>query len=104
MLTRLAILGSVFVFIANTHANEEGAKLFKKCMACHGADGYGKKSQKAPMIAGQHEWYIEAQVKAIKSGARSNNNTKKMVPYVKDLSDQDIKNLASYISQLPKKS
>lgn len=79
----------------------KGAKLFKKCTACHGKDGLGKKSQRAPMIAGQYDWYITSQVKAIKSKTRSNANTKKMYPFVKKLTDQDIADLATYISSLP---
>jgi cytochrome c553 len=79
---------------------ESGAKLYKKCIACHGKDGMGKKSQKAPMIAGQYDWYIKSQVTAIKTKKRNNANTKKMYPFVKKLSDQDIDDLAAYISGL----
>ncbi len=83
--------------------SENGAKLYKKCIACHGADGMGKKSQKAPMVAGQFEWYIQEQILNIKTGKRENNNSKKMIPYVKNLSDSDIADLSLYISQLPKR-
>ncbi len=81
-----------------------GAKLYNKCTSCHGKDGLGKSSQKAPMIAGQYDWYIVAQVTAIKSGKRSNKNAKKMVPFVSKLSASDISDLAAYISTLPVKS
>jgi len=80
-----------------------GAKLYKKCIACHGANGMGKKSQKAPMIAGQFEWYVNEQISHIKNGKRANKNSKKMIPYVKNLSDSDIADLSLYISQLPKR-
>ncbi len=80
-----------------------GEKLYKKCTACHGNDGLGKKSQKAPMIAGQFEWYLKEQIYNIKNGTRANNNTKKMMPYVKNLSDEDISNLSAYIASMPKK-
>ncbi len=80
---------------------ENGGKLYKKCIACHGADGMGKKSQKAPMVAGQFDWYIQEQIVNIKSGKRANNNSKKMMPYVKNLSESDIADLSLYISQLP---
>jgi cytochrome c553 len=79
---------------------EKGKKLFSSCVSCHGKTGMGKKSQKAPMIAGQYEWYIESQVKAIQAKERWNENAKKMFPFVKKLKDQDIKDLAAYISSM----
>ncbi len=80
---------------------ERGAKLFSKCIACHGKDGMGKRSQKAPMLAGQFDWYLVSQIKAIKSGTRSNKNSKKMVAFVKNLKDDQIEDLAAYISSMP---
>lgn len=93
----LLLLVSVNVLAA------DGAKLYKKCISCHGKDGYGKKSQKAPSIAGQYDWYIIDQVTQIRDKKRENKNTKKMYPFVKKLSDGDIKALADYISKMPVK-
>ena len=102
---RVLALASLLIVCVSTFAADaaKGQKLFKKCMSCHGADGMGKKSQKAPMIAGQYDWYIEAQLKDIKSQKRTNKNTKKMYPFVKKLTGQNFKDLAAYISKLPKK-
>lgn len=83
-----------------TGSIDNGAKLFKKCISCHGSNGMGKKSQNAPMIAGQYDWYIVTQVSAIQSKKRQNKNTKKMFPFVKKLSKQDIEDLAAYISAM----
>ncbi len=88
---------------ANTGDKVLGEALFKKCVSCHGADGLGKPSQKAPMLAGQYAWYIESQIKNIQSGVRSNENTKKMVPFVKNLTEKEIADLAAYIESLPYK-
>jgi len=77
---------------------QSGAALYKKCMTCHGKRGEGKKAQKAPALGGQYDWYIELQVNNMKSGARIN---KIMNPYIKNLSEQDVKDLAAYISKLP---
>ena len=55
------------------------------------------------MLSGQYDWYIVSQVSAIKSGKRSNKNTKKMYPFVKNLSKTDIADLGAYISTLPVK-
>lgn len=82
---------------------EKGKQLFGKCAACHNSDGMGKKSQMAPMLAGQYDWYIVKQVHAIKNKERDNANTAKMYPFVKGLSDQEIEDLAAYIQSLPKK-
>ncbi len=82
---------------------KNGEKLFGKCAACHGTDGMGKKSQNAPMLAGQHDWYIKTQINNIKNQVRTNGNVKKMYPFVKNLSDGEISDLAAYISQLAKK-
>ena len=77
---------------------QNGSALYKKCMTCHGKRGEGKKAQKAPAIGGQYDWYIELQIKNMQSGERVN---KVMNPYIKNLSEQDVKDLAAYISKLP---
>ena len=77
---------------------QRGSDLYKKCMVCHGKRGQGKSSQKAPAIGGQHDWYLETQIANMRDGIRIN---KAMNPYVKKLSDQDIKDLSGYISKLP---
>lgn len=81
---------------------ERGKVLFKKCVSCHGQDGYGKKSQKAPLIAGQFDWYVKDQIMQIRDEVRVNKNTKKMYPFVKKLSDNEIEDLAAYISSMSK--
>ena len=54
----------------------------------------GKKSQNAPKLAGQFDWYILSQLEAMKAGKRVN---KVMQPYIKKLSSEDFKDLAAYI-------
>ena len=81
----------------------KGEVLFRKCVSCHGKDGYGKKSQKAPLIAGQYDWYVESQIMQIRDEKRVNKNTKKMYPFVKKLSDGEIGDLAAYISSMSKR-
>ncbi|MGZ3788974.1 MAG: c-type cytochrome [Bacteriovorax sp.] len=75
-----------------------GNKIFNQCIACHGKGGEGKASQKAPHIGGQYDWYIEKQLTDMKSGARVNAA---MVPIVKGLSPQDMKDVAAYVTLLP---
>ncbi len=77
---------------------ERGAKLYKRCILCHGPRGRGKRSQKAPAIGGQYDWYVESVILAMQNGERIN---KLMNPYIKRLSAQDVADLAAYISKLP---
>ena len=77
---------------------ERGAKLYKRCILCHGPRGRGKRSQKAPAVGGQYDWYVESVILAMQKGERIN---KLMNPYIKNLSAQDIADLAAYISKLP---
>lgn len=76
---------------------EKGKALYATCIQCHGEKGEGNTAQKGPKLSGQHDWYVVKQVTEIKSGVRKNPE---MLPFVKGLSDQDIKDLAAYIVTL----
>lgn len=76
----------------------KGAELYKQCIVCHGDKGDGNPAQKAPRIAGQHDWYILKQIQDIKAGVTRKNPV--MLPIVNKLSEQDMKDLAAYISKL----
>ena len=69
-----------------------------KCVTCHGKKGEGKTSQKAPKLAAQHDWYIHSTLVKFKKRERIND---KMAPYLRNLSDQDFRDVASYLSKLP---
>lgn len=73
---------------------EKGKSLSATCGACHGMDG-NSVNPIWPSIAGQHEKYIERQIKLFKSGERPSAN---MAPMVAALSDQDIKDLAAFFA------
>lgn len=75
----------------------KGEQLYQKCVSCHGKNGEGDKTQKSPRIAGQHDWYLVTATKDFKSGKRSNPS---MLPFLKNLTDQDLEDLAAYLSQL----
>ena len=76
---------------------EKGAQLYGTCIQCHGEKGLGIEAQKAPRVAGQHDWYIYTQLVNFKSKQRVNE---KMYPYIKNLSEQDFKDLAAFVAQL----
>lgn len=69
-----------------------------KCITCHGNKGQGKKSQQAPKLAAQHDWYLYEAIWKIKNGERV---VEKMLPYLRNLTDQDFKDVALYLSKLP---
>lgn len=69
------------------------------CAACHGADG-NSGSPANPKLAGQHPEYLAKQLAEFKSGKRANAVMSGMAA---GLSDEDMKNIAAWLSkQKPK--
>ncbi len=66
------------------------------CAACHGQDGLGT-APNFPVLAGQYADYLVHALKQYRSGERENAL---MAPWVSDLSDADIADLAAYYSSL----
>ncbi len=77
-----------------TMASESPAKL-KLCIGCHGADG-NSIVPTYPKLAGQHAKYLEKQLKDFRGGFRK---SPVMQSFAKNLTDQDIKELATFFSQ-----
>ena len=78
--------------------NEEGVG----CVNCHGVNGKGiaPEHSQSPVIGGQHKEYLVRQLKSFRSGARSNDPGGIMAVGVSTMSDEDIENVASYVSGL----
>ena len=70
------------------------------CMACHGATGAGNPAAKFPALAGQHDVYIETQLKAFRAMERANDAGQMMRGVAAKLTDQEIKAVSSYIQGL----
>ena len=68
------------------------------CRLCHHRTGQGGKF--TPPIAGRNAQYIEAMLKLYRSGTHVGQMTNLMAPWAKELSDQDISNLAAYVETL----
>jgi cytochrome c553 len=92
----------------NTATLELGQQIFRggipsqgvpACSGCHGATGAGTPAQ-YPRLAGQHPEYVEAQMKAWRSGERANDPGKMMRAVAAKLSDAQIKAVADYIAGL----
>ena len=80
----------------------DGTKLFaeKTCLACHGKDGKKPLMPDYPKIAGQNKAYVEKQMMDIKSGARANGNSAAMKGVMVIVSDEEIKELADFVSKM----
>jgi cytochrome c553 len=68
----------------------------KKCQTCHGLNGVARLPI-APHLAGESQIYLEGQLKAFRSGKRRHEM---MSIVAKELSDDDIKNLAAWYSAI----
>jgi cbb3-type cytochrome c oxidase subunit III len=71
------------------------AKFTAVCAACHGADG-NSGTPANPKLAGQHPEYIVKQLSEFKSGKRANPIMSGMAAA---LSDEDMKNIAAWVSK-----
>lgn len=69
------------------------------CLGCHGIPSYDNiyPTYNVPKIAGQHEAYIIAALKSYKAGTRLHAT---MHAQAASLSEQDIADIAAYLSQL----
>lgn len=69
------------------------------CAGCHGPNGKGIPVQ-YPRIAGQYQEYLEAQLKAFRSGERANDPNKMMRMIAIKMTDAEIRAVADYIAGL----
>jgi cytochrome c553 len=67
------------------------------CSACHSVDGRGINSAGFPSLSGQDTAYTELQLKAFRSGERTNDAAEIMRTISARLSDTEIAALASYV-------
>ena len=82
---------------------EHGAELFAQCVACHGAEGQGLPDGSTPRIAGQHFHVIVKQLVDFRYGKRWDFRMEQRAN--RHLGAfQDIADVASYLSQQPRKS
>ncbi len=70
-----------------------------KCKTCHGVDG-NKPNKGYPHLAGQKSAYLLAQLKDIRNKDRTNSRSKMMTSFVSKLSDEQMAEIADYLSQI----
>ena len=100
-MTALALACALSPF-APAHAGGDPAAGKAKavvCSACHGVDG-NSVNPLWPKLAGQHEAYLAKQIRAFKSGERTDAT---MAPMINLIKEEDIDDIAAfYASQKPK--
>jgi cytochrome c553 len=68
----------------------------ESCVSCHGGSGRGMAS--FPSLTGRDADYISKRLMQYRAGERVGPNSALMAPAAAELSDDDIANLAAYIS------
>ncbi|BFI96151.1 MAG: hypothetical protein RSP_16610 [Rhodanobacter sp.] len=107
-MTRLHLLGlaaaAALLATASAHAADGGDKaagrtLVYTCAGCHGVPGYTNAypDYPVPKIAGQNEQYIINALNEYKNGDRTYPT---MVAQAQSLSEQNIKDIAAYLSSV----
>lgn len=95
--------------VASPDLLEAGQKVYRHgnaetgvpaCMACHGPDGTGNPAAAYPALSGQHAAYTATQLKAFRSGERSNDPNKIMRIVAGKMTDAEIEAVANYIQGL----
>ena len=98
-LAALALAGATPVRAQDAAAPPpEIAEKVQLCAGCHGGDDGMPVVDKAPIIHGQQLFYLIVQLRDYRAERRSNEL---MTPIAKELSDDEIKSLATYFSKLP---
>lgn len=86
-------------------SDEKGKTLYQACRACHGETGQGMEALHAPALSHQEDWYLKRQLQNFKNGLRAYHENdmygKQMAPFIKNLSEDDIEQLVSFISKFP---
>jgi len=88
------------ITLSGTAAAQDGQALYtsKGCAACHGTAGKEPIMPNYPLLAGQNKAYLLEQMKDIKSGARSSGQAAVMKPMVANVTDDELKAIAEYLS------
>ncbi|MDN3379014.1 MULTISPECIES: c-type cytochrome [unclassified Pseudoalteromonas] len=99
------LLGASLAMAASasfTSVAAEGEALYtaKLCQTCHGPEGKAPIMALYPKLNGQNKEYLLAQMKDIKSGARSNGMTAAMKAMVANVSEEEMAAIADYLANV----
>ena len=84
---------------------DNGRRLYTTCGSCHGKEGNGVWSTKAPKLTGVDDWYLVRQINNFKNGIRGTHNSDaagvQMARLARILKDeQSVKDVVAYINTL----
>lgn len=102
--TLSAALGAISALMLLPSAEaRDASELYRErtCIACHGAEGRQPIMMEYPKLAGQSVEYLLEQMKDIKSGTRSNAHSVAMTNVMHLTSDQEMAEIATWLSSLP---
>lgn len=99
-------LSAMISFNASAESKIEAGKAAVakyNCASCHGADFQTPIDPGYPTLAGQHKDYLKHALVSYKRGNAVSNGRSNaiMAPLAKQLSNQDIENIAAYLHSLP---
>ena len=82
-----------------------GQALYAVCSACHGPDGKGNESVRAPSLVHTGDWYLFSSLKRYQTGARGSNPQDQYGAVMRSMSmtlpdDQAILDVVAYVTQL----
>ena len=92
----IAVAASIFSAPVEAGDPASGRNKATQCQTCHGMDGMAKLPI-APHLAGQNEVYLVKTLKDYRTGARRDDM---MSLVIRELSDQDILDLAAYYGRI----
>lgn len=81
----------------------DAARGIPACMACHGPTGAGNPGPSYPALGGQHAAYVTARLTAFRGGlvlGKGDYENKVMAGVAKNLSDEEIQALSTYVNGL----
>ncbi|TGN40396.1 c-type cytochrome [Marinobacter confluentis] len=94
-----AVAAVLAIGMSHAQAADEsaGETLYSSnCAQCHGPKAKGMAS--FPSLAGRDAEYLSSRLEQYRAGEKVGANSGLMIPNAKNLSDDDIANLAAYIS------
>jgi len=95
----LVLSMSLTVFNVSADQFETGKKKAKVCMTCHGDEGIAS-IPTYPNLQGQQSEYLINALKAYKEKRRTGGLAMLMQPQAEALTEQDMKDIASYFSNI----
>ncbi len=90
------------IFAGTSIAMADGAALYAKCAGCHGADGKTKALGKSDPIAGLAADKVVEDLKGYKAGTLNRHGMGGVMKGQANMSEEDMKAVAEYISKLGK--